>query len=834
MSLEQYNRKRNFQETDEPEGKKSTSAQELLFVVQKHAASHLHYDFRLEMEGVLKSWAVPKGPSMNPDHKRLAMMVEDHPYDYNEFEGTIPKGNYGAGTVIVWDKGTYLPMETGKSPQKVLAENLKKGKLSFVLNGEKLNGEFSLVKRKSNQENAWLLIKKKDEYATDQDILEQNKSVLTNRTLETLGADAEKETKRSKVIQQEQQVEFMAPMLAGNKNSKPFDSSDYLFENKYDGYRAIAVVNNQSVSLWSRNENSFTKQFQPIAEELKKFKHTAVIDGEIVVQDVNGKASFQLLQNYVKTGEGNLYYYVFDLLNLDGNPTTALTLLERKELLKMLLQKHSFKNVFYAEHVLENGRDLFKHALKNKTEGVIAKRIAGTYSVGKRSADWVKIKITEQEEAIIIGITAPKKGRNYFGALVLGQYKEEHLVYIGKCGTGFTEEALKDLYAQLSPYFTDESPLAQKVTIRDVVQWVNPKLVCQVKYTEWTKDGHLRHPVFAGIRMDKDPEEITFQNSNADSEDNKSAATAKRDANYDLTVGKVTLHLTNQNKIYFPESAISKGDIVEYYKEVSELILPYLKNRPQSMHRFPNGITGASFYQKDIETDKVPTWLDTARIFSESNEKELDYLICNNTATLLYMANLGCIEFNPWNSTLKNRNNPDWMVIDIDPEKNDFKAVVQVALMVKKVMDELDTKCYCKTSGATGLHVYVPLAAKYTYETVKIFAEIIAREVQQRLPETTTLERSIKKRNHKIYLDYLQNRKGQTLAAPYCVRPKAGATVSTPLEWDEVTNDLHPSQFTIKNVLPRFDKKGDLWFPVLDRGANIEEILQKLETRKQD
>jgi bifunctional non-homologous end joining protein LigD len=298
---------------------------------------------------------------------------------------------------------------------------------------------------------------------------------------------------------------------------------------------------------------------------------------------------------------------------------------------------------------------------------------------------------------------------------------------------------------------------------------------------------------------------------------------------YDLKLGKATLHLTNQNKVYFPDDGITKGDIVNYYNEVANLILPYLKDRPQSMNRFPNGIKESSFYQKDVDTEKIPSWLKTAAVFSESNDANIDYLICNDKATLLYMANLGCIDINPWNSTIKNIENPDWMVIDIDPEKEDFKEVIKTALTVKEVMDELKTECYCKTSGATGLHVYVPLAGKYNYDTVKLFAELIAREVHSRLPDITSLERTIKKRNHKIYVDFLQNRTGQTLAAPYSVRPKPGATVSTPLEWDEVNDSLSPSQFTIENVAQRFREKGDLWKPVLGKGANLKIILKKLE-----
>jgi bifunctional non-homologous end joining protein LigD len=832
MSLHKYNEKRNFSATSEPKGKIGKSENELIFVIQKHAASHLHYDFRLEMDGVLKSWAVPKGPSLNPEIKRLAMMVEDHPYNYKDFEGTIPEGNYGAGNVIVWDNGTYLPADEYKgSAENKLKSDLHKGRLSFIMKGKKLKGEFSLVKLKGKQENAWLLIKKEDKYATTDDILVKNKSVISRTTLEAMekksakgktGAVKKKITEETNNPSAET-VAFRKPMLA-NTTEQPFDGTDWVFENKYDGYRTVAIINRGDVELFSRNELSFTANFRPVAEELKKIGHTAILDGEIVVENASGRSEFQLLQNYLKTSKGKLKYYVFDILNLDGNDTTSLPLLQRKELLKLLLKKQKLANISYSEHIENNGKDFFELAIKNKAEGIIAKKADSIYRIGQRSDDWLKIKISQQEEAIIIGITGPKNSRSFFGALLLGQYDGTGLRFIGKCGSGFTEATLRDLYQKFKPYFTDASPLAQKLPLRDTIQWIKPRFVAQVKYTEWTNDKHLRHPVFLGLRVDKTPTEVKFV-----THQEMKKKTVEND--YDLKVGKTTLHLTNQNKVYFPDDGITKGDIVNYYNEVADLILPYLKNRPQSMNRFPNGINSPSFYQKDVDTDKIPSWLKTAPVYSESNEAEIDYLICNDKATLLYMANLGCIDINPWNSTLKKIDNPDWMVIDIDPEKEDFSEVVRTALAVKEVLDGLKTDCYCKTSGATGLHVYVPLGAKYNYDTVKIFAELIAHEVHARLPETTSLERTIKKRDHKIYIDFLQNRTGQTLAAPYSVRPKPGATVSTPLEWDEVNESLSPSQFTIKNVLQRFSEKGDLWKPVLGKGADIKTILKKLESK---
>ncbi|WP_348825080.1 DNA ligase D [Flavobacterium aestuarii] len=846
MSLQKYNQKRNFTETDEPQGKIGRSENELIFVIQKHAASHLHYDFRLEMDGVLKSWAVPKGPSLDPEVKRLAMMVEDHPYSYKDFEGTIPEGNYGAGNVIVWDNGTYLPADDdykGTAEKKLLAD-LAKGHLSFILKGKKLKGSFSLVKLKGKQENAWLLIKKDDKYATGNDILEKDKSVISKLSLDILEKKTSKEKKAvsKKKITEKPAVStktplvFQKPMLA-SLAQKPFDDPDWIFENKYDGYRTLALIDGDTVQLFSRNQISFTNSFKPIAEDLKMLTHQAILDGEVVAEDVSGRSNFQLLQNYLKTGKGTIKYYVFDILNLDENDTTHLTLLKRKELLEMLLFKSQFKSVFYSSHIQEKGIDFLALASKNQSEGIIAKKADSLYHIGKRTGDWLKIKLSQQEEAVIIGITEPKNSRTYFGALLLGQYAGNTLKFIGKCGTGFTEEILKELHAAFSQYFTDKSPLEEKLPLRDTIQWIKPKFICQVKFAEWTQDNHLRQPVYLGLRIDKKLKEVVFSGKNKETvmEENKEKMETKTNTHtendYDLKVGKTTLHFTNQNKIYFPDEGITKGEIVNYYNEIADLILPYLKDRPQSMYRFPNGIDHSGFYQKDVDLDKIPSWLQTQKIFSESNNADIDYLICNDKATLLYMANLGCIDVNPWNSTIKKIDNPDWAVIDIDPEKDDFVEVVKTALAVREVMDNFDAECYCKTSGASGLHVYIPLGGKYDYETVKLFAHLIAVEVNNSLPETTTLERSIKKRNHKIYIDYLQNRKGQTLAAPYSVRPKPGATVSTPLDWNEVNVKLSPSQFTIKNVLHRFEKKGDLWKPVLGKGVDIEAIIKNISSK---
>ena len=611
-------------------------------------------------------------------------------------------------------------------------------------------------------------------------------------------------------------------------SEKPFDNIDWVFEIKHDGYRALSIID-KKVEMISRNNISFNKIFAPLLPELKKIPHSVVLDGEVVIEDKNGRSDFQLLQNYQLNGIGQLKYYVFDILKIDGNDVRHLGLLERKQLLKLLLQKQHSKHILFSEHLEKDGKKAYKAAVKRGLEGIIAKKKDSSYQSGKRSKQWLKIKIQQQEEAVIAGITEPKGNRSLFGALILGAYKNNVFQHIGNCGTGFTEKMLKEIHTKLKPHFISTSPFKEKIAAKGTVQWVKPKAICQIKFSEWTKDGHMRHPVFMGLRIDKKITEVMIPKK--ENVIPKSSPDKSTD-DFDLKFDKVTLHLTNQQKIYFPKEKITKGDIVNYYDEISPLILPYLKDRPQSMNRFPNGITGKSFYQKDVSIDKSPDWITTQKIYSDSNKEYINYLICNDRATLLYMANLGCIEINPWNSRIDDLQYPDWVVIDLDPEKIAFKKVVEAALVVRDIMDELETECYCKTSGATGLHIYVPLAAKYNYELVKTFAELIAQTVFSRLPATTSIIRSPQKRQKKVYIDFLQNRRGQTLAAPYAVRPKPGAPVSTPLNWKEVNENLDPTSFTIKTIFKRLDKYGDLWEPVIGKGANLDQIIKKIYNSK--
>ncbi|MFN8310552.1 MAG: DNA ligase D [Chitinophagales bacterium] len=617
-----------------------------------------------------------------------------------------------------------------------------------------------------------------------------------------------------------------------------FDDEEWLFEIKYDGYRAVSSIQEGEADLYSRNSLSFNETFAPVKDALSRLKHDAILDGEVVVNDAQGVSKFQLLQNYQRSGEGALQYMVFDLLFLDGKDVRHLPLFQRKELLKTLLDEWKSKTVKYSDHIVGKGISFFKLAEQNHLEGIIAKRANSVYQSGVRNRDWLKIKISLEEEAVICGITAPQGSRSHFGSLVLGMYENGELNYIGNCGTGFSEALLRELYQKFSKYFTDRNPFDKKIKLPGSVQWMKPHFVAQVKFTEWTGDGSLRHPVFLGLRNDKKSKEVMRKNAASKPAVAKKAGAKPKSQKASSTkeeVRKVNgkeLILTNQQKIYWPKEHITKGGLIAYYDSVAAYMLPYLKNRPQSMNRFPNGINGPSFYQKDVDTATVPEWIQTEKVYSESNKEFIHYLICNDKATLLFMANLGCIEINPWNSVISRPENPDWMVIDLDPEKIAFSEVVKTALVVREVFEELEIESYCKTSGATGLHIYIPLAGKYDYDIVKTFAEVIAQTVFSRLPDITSIVRSPAKRQKRVYVDFLQNRRGQTLAAPYSVRPKPGATVSTPLEWSEVNYKLDPSNFTIKNTLKRLEKKGDLWKPVLGKGVNIDKVIRRIASKK--
>ncbi|MDB5160887.1 MAG: ligase [Candidatus Saccharibacteria bacterium] len=814
MSLAKYKNKRKFPQTPEPSGQlKKTKSKQLAFVVHKHLASRLHYDLRLELGGVLKSWAIPKGPSMNPGDKRLAMMVEDHPYEYRTFEGVIPEGNYGAGNVIIWDQGTYEPRAKTEDPEKNLSEQLEKGHLTFILHGQKLKGEFALIKSPHMGSNAWLLIKKKDEYATTEDVTKQDESVVSGRRVGDMESDKIDDLSGTPEAPMPEQVKPMLATLA----KEVFDDPGWLYEIKWDGYRAIGSWDGSQVELYSRNGNDFTK-YKEVTEALRSLRHRAVIDGEIVVLDPEGRAHFEWLQNYASKPQGQLAYYVFDILWCDGHDLMGLPLIKRKDILKKIVPGTSA--IRYSDHIEGRGTEFYKTAESRHLEGIMAKNRDSKYRPGYRSRQWLKIKTHLRQEAVIGGFTEPRGSRKHIGALILGVYEGDKLRYIGHTGGGIPTEQMPALRSQLEKLEIESSPFADKFKPNAPVHWVSPKLVAEVTFSEWTSDGHMRQPIFIGLREDKDPREVTREKP-VDADDVKDDKPAEPSPN------RGDLKFTHLDKVFFPEKGYTKGDLVEYYKSIGDYILPYIKDRPHSLLRQPNGINGKAFFQKDVD-HMPPDWIKTVPIYSESNQKEINYLVVDKLASLLYMVQLGCIEINPWNSRVQALARPDWCVLDLDPEDIAFSEVVKVAQVIHDLCEEFKISHYPKTSGKTGIHVYIPLGARYDYEQTKQFGQLLANLAHQRIPDTTSLERSPAKRQGRVYVDYLQNRQGQTLAAPYSVRPTVSASVSTPLHWDEVNQRLDPMKFTIKNTAKRLKSVGDIWKPVIGPGVDIGKIIDSI------
>ena len=793
MSLIPYQQKRKFKATSEPKGKVKKSEQnKLIFVVQEHHASHLHWDFRLEQNGVLKSWAVPKGPSMDPRDKRLAINVEDHPIEYAKFSGIIPEGNYGAGKVKIWDSGTYIPIM------------IKDNHWEFILRGKKLKGEFSLIKIKGREinlgkkarDNNWLLVKMKSDKSDEQNM-------------------------------DDKMPHKIRPMLATLVNDS-FDKKDWFFEIKWDGYRAIAEIEKGNVKLYSRNLQPFEERFSSIVSELKKIPHDVVLDGEIVALDEKGKPSFQNLQNFRKNPKTELVYYVFDILYLDGFDLQNKPLWERKKALAEVLSKKSV--VTLGEEIENEGIKFFEAIKKQELEGMVAKDANSTYRQGIRGPSWLKIKTHQRQEAVICGFTEPRGSREKFGALILGIYEKMKLKYIGHTGTGFDEKRLTELYKLLKPLAQKESPFEIEPKTNMPVTWVKPKIICEVKFQEWTSEGLMRQPVFMGLREDKKPEEVVKETAKENPIGKFFGSEVLKEnesGNEVITVDKQKINISHIDKIFWPEDKYTKKDLINYYLSISDILLPYLKDRPESLLRFPDGITGEHFYHKDI--DFAPEWIKTIKIETGEEKKIINYLLCQDKASLVYLINLGCIDLNPWSSRVGNLDNPDYMIIDLDPEEIDFSEVVKTALVTHEVMERAGIPNYVKTTGLTGMHIYSPLNRQYTYEQSRQLAQILAIKIHEKIPKITSLERMPINRKGKVYLDCLQNARGQTLASVYSVRAINGARVSTPLEWEEVSDKLRPEQFTIKNILKRIEKKGDLFKSILGKGFDMEKVLEKLE-----
>jgi bifunctional non-homologous end joining protein LigD len=632
----------------------------------------------------------------------------------------------------------------------------------------------------------------------------------------------------------------LRPMLA-TLVDEPFTDNNWQFELKLDGYRTLVYLNNGQVNLRSRKNNSFNKQFDTIQKALAEWNINVVIDGEVVVLNDEGKPDFNKIQLWDTQREGHLVYYVFDLLWVDGLNIMNEPLYLRREILKQLMPESGI--IRYSDHIDDIGTEFFEIAKKNNLEGIIAKKKDSVYIPDSRAKTWLKIKVEEKHEAVICGYTRKKDTDRLFSSLLLGVYEVGKLKFIGQAGTGFTELMQEELMQKMKPLVTKKLPFETKPSIpgSDVV-WLKPFLVCEVKYTELTNEGLMRHASFQGLREDK----AAFELNNEEEQDTDEIIESfdklrmtKEEAQTDfidikkesqiVTVDGHDLKLSNLKKIYWPKEKITKGEMLKYYYNIAEYILPYMKDRPQSLNRFPNGINGESFYHKNMG-GKVDKWLKTFKRFSESSGEPKDFLICTDAASLIYMANLGCIEMNPWHSRVQTPLYPDWSVVDLDPGEISFEKVIETAQVVHQVLDSLQIPSFPKTSGSTGIHIYIPLGAKYNYEQSKQLAELIANLVHEELPSFTSLVRDPRKRKDKIYIDYLQNRPIQTICAPYSVRPKPGATVSAPLHWDEVKKGLKISDFTMKNMLDRVKDVGDLFQGVMEKGIDLNKILKGLSS----
>jgi bifunctional non-homologous end joining protein LigD len=836
-NLGTYRGKRSADTTPEPMGTVSPVLGRL-FVVHKHAARQLHFDLRLEMEGVLRSWAVPKGPSYDQNDKRLAVRVEDHPIEYGDFEGIIPKGNYGAGAVIVWDRGEWVPLEDWR-------EGLEKGKLLFELKGYKLKGKWTLVKIKKSERD-WLLIKERDAWMKSPGDQFPEQSVLSGVTVEemlageTPGARLRTAVEKAGAVQSRVDPRSVQPMLC-EPADEAFTRDGWVFELKLDGYRLIASKSKGEALLLTRNGNDYTGVFPEVARAIKALPiDEFIIDGEVVVLDGEGKPSFARLQRRgmlrsdldVRRAAVELpaTFYAFDLLAVDDLDLRSLPLVKRKELLGQAIPK--LGPVRLLDHIEREGEAFLEQVGKMGLEGIIAKKADAPYRAGRYN-QWLKIKAERTADFVIVGFTQPKGSRGYLGALQLGDYVNGELVYAGRVGTGFNDALLREFGELLAPIVCPDPPCRGPVIdglTTDVIPeirtttWVKPVHVCEVRFREWTPDGLLRHATYLRSRPDKPPQDCIRQGTATYSQEPVApVAVAEPKAPV-----KKTISFSNLKKVYWPAEGYTKGDMIEYYRAVSRWLLPYLRNRPVVMTRYPDGIDGKSFYQKDAP-EFAPEWIRTVRIWSEDTQREIRYFVCDDEESLLYVANLGTIPLHIWASRVGSLEQCDWCVLDLDPKDAPFSDVIRCAQALHKLCQSVGLPDYVKTTGKTGLHILLPLGRQCTYAQSRTLGELLARVVLAELKDIATLTRHVTKRGDKVYIDYLQNRHGQTIVAPFSVRPLPGATVSMPLLWDEVNESLDPKAFTIKTAIERMERlTSDPNAPVLEEKPDLGQVLERL------
>ncbi len=876
MALEEYRSKRKFQSTPEPKGA-ARPGRGNHFVVQEHHATRLHYDFRLEVSGVLVSWAVPKGPSLDPADKRLAIQTEDHPLDYAKFEGTIPAGNYGAGQVIVWDEGTFEP-EGSRSAR----EQIDGGELKMTLHGHKLKGSFVLVKLRGSRYGKpgkeWLLIKHRDaEARTGWTIGEHPESVISGRTLQAESKEASKGAPRAALgrakpaaiqfpasAKRAPMPEKIAPALA-TLADKPFSSPEWLFEIKWDGERTLARVKGGQLELWSRSQRNITREYPDLAEIPEHVAgHDVWLDGEIVTLDADGRSNFERLQQRFSVRAPSkelmakvpVIYYAFDLLYCDGHDLRGVPLLERKNLLAQIL--HADSRVRFSDHEVARGKELYELATEKHLEGIIGKEIHSRYPDGRTRA-WLKFKLGRDLDAVVGGWTDGRKSREHFGALLAGLYEDGKLKYVANVGTGFSNSVQAALAKQLASLAATKCPFDKEPATATKAHWVKPELVMRVGYANWTDGRSLRAPRFLGLVPDRKPEECTFakETTVAKAEDvdpPEPPRAAKRQASSPKSAQKrggpgadeealaaelksgsqeqlaveiegKSLNLTNLNKVYFPGDGYTKRDLLHYYLTISPFLLPFLKGRPLVLRRYPNGIASEAFFQKDAGK-KIPEWIETAAIGSDSGKHEtIHYFLANDLPSLLYLTNLGCIDHNPWSSRADDREHPDYIFFDLDPsDDTPFPDVIALAKDLVTKLTALRLKIYIKTSGATGIHIFIPIHPHYTFEQVRKFVEVVARWAERDNPGRITMDRTVSKRpKRSIYIDAHQNSRGQSLASVYSVRAFPHAPVSTPIAASELTAKLRPDSWTLKSIPKRIEKIGDLW-------ANFWKDRQDMET----
>jgi bifunctional non-homologous end joining protein LigD len=856
MALEEYRRKRDFKRTPEPAGKTARRAGTLRYVIQKHAARRLHYDFRLEADGVLKSWAVPKGPSLDPSEKRLAVQVEDHPLEYGAFEGVIPQGEYGGGTVLLWDRGAWKSLE-GDASAAIAA-----GKVKLELHGEKLRGGWTLV-RMGGRANAdgknWLLIKEKDESARplrQGDILEARpESVASGRQMDEIAQQKDKVWRSSRQAAGAKKYKFepvpvkvpvkvkarprkLAPgkLPGARKGSLPQKpepqlatlvreaptGEEWLHEIKFDGYRALGRIERGRARLISRNGKDWTDNFAAVAEAIEKLPvRAALLDGEVVALGPGGRSSFQALQQALKQGGQGLVYYVFDLLHLDGYDLTSMPLAARKEVLATLLSSDG--TVRYSDHVTGNGPEFFAQACEIGVEGVISKRKNAPYRPG-RGRDWLKIKCLASQEFVIGGFSEPSGARDGLGALLLGVHEDGELRYAGKVGTGFDTKTLSELRRRLAPLEQERPSFSNPPPGKNRgVHWVRPQLVAEVDFTEWTDEGLLRHPTFKGLREDKPARDVVRERPKAAARSGKSKKSGPPEV--------AGVRLTNPDRVLWPEQGIVKLDLVRYYEAVADWILPHVTHRPLMIYRCPQGYGKGGFFQKHVN-ESTPEPIRGVEI--EEDEGEIvRYLMIEDLAGLITLAQLAALELHTWGAPSEHVEGPDRLVLDLDPDESlPWERVVEAAFLVRDKLAALELASWVKTTGGKGLHVVVPLDGRGSWELVRDFSHALALQIVAEAPDRYVAEVSKARRKGKIYVDYVRNTRGATWIAPYSTRARSGAPVSTPITWTELERGLRPAELTLRTVPERLAALSRDPWQGFSRKQSLERAVRRLTKGK--